>query len=129
VAEAILVTREHVEDDVERTVSSAITTEEVLEVKNIPMSSVRGIIKAGEEKSNEFKAYYSGEFHQGVKAFQNALKTFRKSIEEQVKKNNDFIKNEFNQNVKSFQQSIEAFKQSIREQVKENQRFIKQFYG
>jgi hypothetical protein len=128
-AEAILATREQKEVAAEEEVSRPIPTEEVLEEEEKHMSSVRGKIKAAEEKADEFKAFYAGQFQQGIKAFQNALQIFKQSIKEQTKKNDDFIKNVFNQNVKTFRQSIENFKQSIMEQTKENRKFIKQFYG
>jgi hypothetical protein len=129
VANAILTCRELTEQTAEKSDLNRFPTDEVLEVEKLAMSSVRTMIKAAENKAGEFKAYYAGEFNQGVKAFHDAVGAFEKSIEEQTKKNDDFVKKEFSQNLKTFHQSIEAFKQSIIGQMKENQEFIKQFYG
>ena len=121
-AKGILANREKIEKAIGMAATKTAPTEEAHEVEEMSMSSVRGMIRAAEEKASGFKAFYAGEFHQGMQVFQKALESFKRSIEEQRKENDDFIKNDFGQILKKF-------RQSIMDQARENQKFIKQFYG
>lgn len=139
IAEAILVAREHEEAPMEEALLEYPIVEEVTkEVEKVSPDTVRGKIKAIMDSAVEFNA---------------AAQTFQRSVQAQVKENEDAVKNihafapVFQQSVAAFQQTVQAqvkeneaalaaiksgvqeLMSGIQEQVKEHENFVKQFYG
>ena len=99
IAEAVLRSREREEELIEEKIREYPRDEVKEEVKRVSTDTVKGKIKAIENKTAEFHAF---------------APMFQQSVQEQTKENEDVVK---------------KFQQSVQEQVKENEQFVKEFYG